>query len=156
MIFLNAHIREAKDDVEGVIRERRGREENPPGPQSLMLCPTESKLQKGWGEREESPKRLLGRGKKCKWLKSEDFFFLTGSTLPTNRLVKKPRKRRDEKWPVAAAAAKADLLGRWDYYWSIRGRIGRLKLMLSPLSVFLPPPPSPPPPPQVLMGGRRL
>lgn len=96
------------------------------------------------------PKADTKETKKCKWLKTEDLFF---RIYPPNKPVSQEAKKALRR--EAAAAAKADWLGRWVYYGSVRGRLGRLKLMLS-LSALLPPPPPVPPAPQVLMDGRRL
>lgn len=47
-IFLNAHLREAKDGGGG-SKEGSGRRKKPPGPRSLTPYPTESNLQRRWG-----------------------------------------------------------------------------------------------------------
>lgn len=95
----------------------------------------------GGGEPPKKDSKETNKQKNASGLRARICF--TKYTPSTNRLAKKQRKRWDEKWPAAAAAAKADLLGRWVYYRSIRGRLGRLKLLLFPLSAFLPPPPPP-------------
>lgn len=150
LIFFKRTHKRSKRWGGGASQRGEGWEKNP-GPRSLrriQLNPTSNRGDGGGGE--PPPKADTKETKKCKWLKSEDLFF---RIYPPNKPVSQEAKKALRR--EAAAAAKADWLGRWVYYGSVRGRLGRLKLMLS-LSALLPPPPPVPPAPQVLMDGRRL